>query len=50
MYWLVELESKLSIENELLLYKTIFKSVWIYVNYNSYSANSYCTKIYNRRS
>jgi hypothetical protein len=30
MYWLIERNSKLSLENKILLYKTIIKQIWTY--------------------
>jgi hypothetical protein len=30
MYWLLGLKSKLSVNNKLLIYKAIFKSIWTY--------------------
>jgi hypothetical protein len=30
MYWLIERNSKLSLENKILLYKTIIKPIWTY--------------------
>jgi hypothetical protein len=30
MYWLIGRNSKLSLENEILLYKTIIKPIWTY--------------------
>jgi len=30
MYWLLGSKSQLSIENKLLLYKTILKPIWVY--------------------
>jgi hypothetical protein len=30
MYWLIGRDSKLSLENKILLYKTIIKPIWTY--------------------
>jgi hypothetical protein len=30
MYWIIERKSKLSLENKLLIYKTILKPIWTY--------------------
>jgi hypothetical protein len=30
MYWLIGRNSKLSLENKILLYKTIIKPIWTY--------------------